>query len=116
MKATHIYQAPQISAPFANNDNSTRARMETILLMIAMNYHELAWNEVVKLSRISEEYKRLGIKHHLIDRRLVIAREIEQQLRNDLLRCPTKDIKNAAAKVVHLRRTFQQEDATKRGE
>ncbi|CAN7549026.1 hypothetical protein LJR231_003980 [Phyllobacterium sp. LjRoot231] len=86
--------------------------METILLMIAIDFHEQARREVARLDRSCTELKAAGVDCDLIDRRLVAAREVERRLRDDMLRCPTKYIENAVAKVVHLRRTFKQDDAT----
>ena len=48
----------------------------------------------------------------LLDKRLETAREVERRIRDEMLRCPTEYIENAAAKVVHLRRTFTQDHAT----
>jgi len=86
--------------------------METILLMIAIDFHEQARREVARLVLACTKLKAAGVDCELIERRLETAREVERRIRDEMLRCPTEYIQNAAAKVVHLRRTFTQDDAT----
>lgn len=112
MKANPIFQAPRLSTPPAINDNSTEAKMEKILLMIAIDYHEQARAEVARLVLSCTRLKAAGVDTELLDKRLETAREVERCIRDEMLRCPTEYIENAAAKVVHLRRTFTQDHAT----
>jgi len=80
--------------------------------MIAIDFHDQARREVARLERSCAELKAAGVDCELLDRRLEAAKEVERRMRDEMLRCPTTYIQNAAAKVVHLRRTFTQEDAT----
>jgi hypothetical protein len=111
MKATPVFQPP-LSTLYAINDNSTEARMETILLMIAIGFHEQARAEVARLVLLCTKFKAAGVDCELLEKRLDTAREVERRIRDEMLRCPTEYIQNAAAKVVHLRRTFTQDHAT----
>ncbi|RCW77598.1 hypothetical protein [Phyllobacterium bourgognense] len=86
--------------------------MEKILLMIAIDYHEQARAEVARLVLSCTKLKAAGVDCELIEKRLVTAREVERRIRDEILRCPTEYIENAAAKVVHLRQTFTQDHAT----
>jgi hypothetical protein len=112
MTANHIFQAPRLSTRPAINDNSMEAKMETILLMIAIDFHEQARAEVARLVLSCTKLKAAGVDCELLEKRLEKAREVERCIRDEMLRCPTEYIQNAAAKVVHLRRTFTQDHAT----
>ena len=89
--------------------------MEKILLMIAIDYHEQARAKVARLVLSCTKLKAAGVDTELLEKRLETAREVERHIRDEMLRCPTEYIENAAAKVVHMRRTFTQDMPTKRG-
>lgn len=82
------------------------ARIETILLMLAINFHKEARCEVERLEQARAKFKAAGVEYRLIDRRLRFARVIERQSRDELLRCPANTIQDVAAKAVHLRQAL----------
>ncbi|MBZ9654324.1 hypothetical protein [Phyllobacterium lublinensis] len=80
--------------------------MESILLMIAIDFHEQSRREVERLTRHCENLRAAGVDCRLIDRRLEEAREMETRLRDELLRCPVRTDQDAATKAVHLRQVL----------
>jgi hypothetical protein len=82
------------------------AKIETILLMLAINFHREARCEVERLENVRAKFKATGVECRLIDRRLLVAREIERQSRDELLGCPANTIQEVAAKAVHLRQVL----------
>ncbi|MDR6633708.1 putative membrane protein [Phyllobacterium sp. 1468] len=86
--------------------------MEKILLMIAIDYHEQARAEVARLVSSCTSLKAAGVDTALLEKHLEAAREVERCIREEMLRCPTEYIENAAAKAVHLRQAFTQDHAT----
>ncbi|PIO41948.1 hypothetical protein [Phyllobacterium zundukense] len=86
--------------------------MESILLMIAIDFHEQARREVERLATARTKLKAAGVECRLIDRRLTTAREIEWRLREELLRCPVRTTQDAATKAVHLRQALKHDETT----
>lgn len=86
--------------------------MESILLMIAIDFHEQARREVGRLAGARTKLKAAGVECRLIDRRLAAAKEIELQLRDELLRFPVMTTQDAATKAAHLRQALKQDETT----
>jgi len=97
---------------FAMNKNAVEAKMESILLMIAIDFHEQARREVGRLAGARTKLKAAGVECRLIDRRLAAAKETELQLRDELLRFPVMTTQDAATKAAHLRQALKQDETT----